>query len=248
MNRRDFLMHSTAAAATTTLSNAPLIAGVAAEEPGICVLVVDTDRASAPIDKRIYGQFLEHINHSVEDGLFAEQIRGAGFEGADFETYWQPSTKQGQVEIAEIDFQNGKKSIRLHVDGGEAGIRQGRIFLEADTKYDGFLWLKRENASPKLSLRVLGSNGSVLMSVLLASTETDWNELTFSFTSPVHDTQATIEIVALGHGSLLVDFISLARADVRRDGMLRPDLLGALRGLEPSFIRWPGGSFASTYK
>jgi alpha-N-arabinofuranosidase len=30
--------------------------------------------------------------------------------------------------------------------------------------------------------------------------------------------------------------------------MLRPDLLEALRGLAPAFIRWPGGSFASTYK
>jgi len=38
------------------------------------------------------------------------------------------------------------------------------------------------------------------------------------------------------------------RADGRRSGMLRPDLLEALRGLAPAFIRWPGGSFASTYK
>jgi alpha-L-arabinofuranosidase len=38
------------------------------------------------------------------------------------------------------------------------------------------------------------------------------------------------------------------RADVRRDGMLRPDLVQALDDLAPSFIRWPGGSFASTYK
>jgi alpha-N-arabinofuranosidase len=45
-----------------------------------------------------------------------------------------------------------------------------------------------------------------------------------------------------------VDFISLARTDVRASGMLRPDLLDALRGLAPPFIRWPGGSFASTYK
>ena len=35
----------------------------------------------ASIDQRIYGQFLEHINHSVVDGLFAEQIRGAGVRG-----------------------------------------------------------------------------------------------------------------------------------------------------------------------
>ena len=40
----------------------------------------------------------------------------------------------------------------------------------------------------------------------------------------------------------------MMRADVRRDGMLRPDLLQALRDLAPPFIRWPGGSFASTYK
>jgi alpha-N-arabinofuranosidase len=47
---------------------------------------------------------------------------------------------------------------------------------------------------------------------------------------------------------MLVDFVSLMRADVRKNGMLRPDLLESLRGLSPAFIRWPGGSFASTYK
>ena len=248
MNRRDFLMRSTAAAATATLSNVPLTASVTAEDPRVSVLVVDTDRASVPIDKRIYGQFLEHINHSVEDGLFAEQIRGAGFEGPDFQTYWETIARQGHVEIAEIDFQNGKKSVRLHADGGEAGIRQGRIFLETNTRYDGSLWIKRESASPMLNLRVLGANGSVVASVPLASAGSDWNEFPFSFTSPVRDTQAAIEIVASGHGIVLIDFVSLMRSDVRREGMLRPDLLDALRGLAPSFIRWPGGSFASTYK
>ncbi len=248
MNRRDFLIASTATAATATLSNAPLIAGVSAEEPRISVLVVDTDRAAVPIDKRIYGQFLEHINHSVEDGLFAEQIRGAGFEGSDFQTYWEPISKHGHVEIAEIDFQNGKKSVRLRVDGGDAGMRQGRIFLEANTKYEGSLWIKRENGAAKLTLRILGSNGNVVTTLPLASAGTDWHELPFSFTSHLRDTQASIEIVVSGHGALLIDFVSLMRSDVRQDGMLRPDLLDAIRGLKPSFIRWPGGSFASTYK
>jgi alpha-L-arabinofuranosidase len=248
MNRRNFLLQSTATAATAMLAPSPLIASVAAEEPRISVLVIDTDRASIPIDKRIYGQFLEHINHSVEDGLFAEQIRGAGFEGPDFQTYWEPITRQGHVEIAEIDFQNGKKSVRLRVDGGDAGIKQGRIFLEANTKYDGFLWMKIENAAPKLTLRVLGSNEGVIASLPLTSTGTDWHELSFSFTSLIRDTQAAIEIIASGHGSLLIDFVSLMRSDVRHNGMLRPDLLDAIGGLEPTFIRWPGGSFASTYK
>src|SRR5450759_4201111 len=44
--------------------------------PRVAVLLVDTKRVMASIDQRISGHFLEHINHSVEDGLFAEQIQG----------------------------------------------------------------------------------------------------------------------------------------------------------------------------
>src|SRR6476469_11113837 len=69
-------------------------------EAGVAILDVDTDRRIGAIDRNIYGHFLEHINHSVEDGLFAEQVRGGGFEGDDFKTYWEPLTKQGKVELA----------------------------------------------------------------------------------------------------------------------------------------------------
>lgn len=252
MNRRSFLVSSLAATVAGPLSavSSPLLPGVVPSEgeAKIGVLLVDTDRVTVPIDERIYGQFLEHINHSVEDGLFAEQIRGAGFEGEDFKTYWEKFADRGHVEIADIDFQNGKKSIRLQVDGGHASIRQGRLFLEVGTKYDGSVWIKRERGSPQLTLRVTSSKGGTIASMPLGFVGSDWQEISYSFTSSVRDTQALIEISASGHGALLIDFISMMRADVRRDGMLRPDLLKALRGLQPSFIRWPGGSFASTYK
>lgn len=110
MNRRRFVLSSIAAGATAA----------AAPDARVTVLLVDTDRASIPIDKRIYGQFLEHINHSVEDGLFAEQIRGAGFEGPDFETYWTRFAQRGAVEVVDVEFSNGKKSVRLRADGGRA--------------------------------------------------------------------------------------------------------------------------------
>ena len=87
MNRRKFLAGSMATAAVRLSVMSP--AGVsealgAGDQPGVAVLLVDTDRVMGSIDERIYGHFLEHIDHSVEDGLFAEQIRGAGFEGDDF--------------------------------------------------------------------------------------------------------------------------------------------------------------------
>jgi alpha-N-arabinofuranosidase len=214
----------------------------------VAVLLVDTEKVLASIDGRIYGQFLEHINHSVEDGLFAEQIRGAGFEGEDFKAYWESFSDGGRVEIAEVEFQNGKKSVRLSAEGGRAGIRQGRLYLDAGYTYDGSLWVKRDGGSPQLTLRVQTAQGGLIASIPLALKDSGWQEIPYSFTSPVRDTQATVEIAAAGSGALLLDFISMMRADVRHDGMLRPDLLQALRGLAPSFIRWPGGSFASTYK
>lgn len=252
MNRRNFLISSVAATAAAELSIAsnPLLSGVvhAAGEPRVAIMLVDTDVVQPKVDERIYGQFLEHINHSVEDGLFAEQIRGAGFEGKDYETYWEPFSERGGVEVANLEFQNGSKSVRLHVEGGSAGVRQKRIYLDAGVKYDGSLWVKREKGSTKLALNVKSAKGDTIASVPLTVTGTDWQEIPFAFTSNVRDTQAAIEITATGKGSLLIDFVSLMRADVRKDGMLRPDLLAALRDIKPAFIRWPGGSFASTYK
>src|SRR5690349_20951368 len=61
----------------------------------VAILLVDTDRITGHIDERIYGHFLEHINHSVEDGLYAEQIRGQGFEANDFRDYWEKTADPG---------------------------------------------------------------------------------------------------------------------------------------------------------
>jgi alpha-N-arabinofuranosidase len=252
MNRRDFLKQSTVASAAFHLYGvagmSPTNAVEPAGEPTITVLLVDTDRITTLIDQRIYGEFLEHINHSVEDGLFAEQIRGAGFEGEDFTTYWESFAVHGEVDIANVDFRNGKKSVRLRVEGGDATIRQGRLYLDAGVKYDGSLWLKRETGSPKVTLVFRSAKGDPIASLPLVVTGSEWQEVPFALSSPVRDTQASLEIGATGTGSILLDFVSMMRSDVRRDGMVRPDLQQALRDLRPSFIRWPGGSFASTYK
>ena len=214
----------------------------------VAILQVDTDRRLGTIDQKIYGQFLEHINHSVEDGLFAEQIRGAGFEGRDFETYWTAFGPPNAVRVVDTRFERGSKSVRITAGRPRTGIRQGRVFLESGRSYDGSAWIKAQTGAPRLSLRVLAVDGSVLADVPLPVRGSAWQDVPFAFTSTRTDRDAVIEIAATGRGAALVDFVSLMRADVRRTGMLRPDLLGAVRGLAPAFIRWPGGSFASTYK
>jgi alpha-N-arabinofuranosidase len=250
MDRRHFLRGTVALTATVPFSSlaAPLLPNDEQKNDPVTVLLVDTDRATRAINRNIYGQFLEHINHSVEDGLFAEQIRGAGFEGKDFETYWTPSSDRGQVELVDSSFQNSTKAVRMQVQNGHASIAQKRIFLEQGAGYDGFLWVKQEQGKPHLTVNVLSSENKVIATVPLPLQQGEWHRVPFHFTSTVRDTQASIALVASGRGSLLLDFVSLARADVRQNGMFRPELLKALQDLKPAFIRWPGGSFASTYQ
>ncbi len=102
---------------------------------GVAILQVDTDRRLGTIDQKIYGQFLEHINHSVVDGLFAEQIRGAGFEGRDFETYWTAFGSPRAVSVVDARFEHGEKSLRIAAGGQPSGVRQGRVFLQSGRSY-----------------------------------------------------------------------------------------------------------------
>jgi alpha-N-arabinofuranosidase len=223
-------------------------AGTTTSTPDVAVLLVDTDRMTGTVDEDIYGHFLEHINHSVVDGLFAEQIRGRGFEAEDFETYWSSSADQGRVGIADMEFENGTKSLRLEANDGTARIRQDRIHLQEGHAYDGSVWLKPERGSLQVRLLVKGSGGNLIAEVPLETSGSEWQEVGYSLSSPTTDEHAVVEVVADGDGAVLLDHLSMMRADVREDGMLRPDLVEALRDLKPPFLRWPGGSFASIYK
>ena len=218
------------------------------EKPGVAILLVDTDRSMGEISKNIYGQFLEHINHSVVDGLYAEQVRGQGFEGKDFEDYWDAFSEDGNVNIEDVNFKNGEKSIRINVNNGTAGIRQERIYIKEGSTYGGSLWLKPEAGSVSVILKVKDSAGKNIAEKTLKTSDESWQEVFYDFKANTTETMATLEISVTGNGSVLVDFISLMLEDARKNGMLRPDLFKALDDLKPAFIRWPGGSFASIYK
>jgi alpha-N-arabinofuranosidase len=219
-----------------------------AGEPGVAVLLIDTDRTTGKVEEAIYGQFLEHINHSVVDGLYAEQIQGCGFEGKDYETYWKAFGEGGTADIVDVKFKNGEKSLRLTPKGGITGIRQSRIFIQSGYNYSGSVWIMAENGSVRLSIRVLDSLGKLMTDIPLRSSGSQWQEVNYSFFSKITDSQAKVEIAARGNGTVLVDFISMMRTDVRNSSAMRPDLLEAMKALNPPFIRWPGGSYASIYK
>src|SRR6516165_1157635 len=143
------------------------------EPSGVAILQVDTDRRIGQIDPKIYGQFLEHINHSVEDGLFAEQIRGAGFEGRDFDTYWTAFGPPNAVRVVEVPFRRGTKSVQITAGRQPAGIRQRRVLVENGRRYDGSVWVRVVSDAPRVSLRVRGGDGTVLADLPLPAHGSD---------------------------------------------------------------------------
>ena len=221
---------------------------ISPDAPGVAIMLIDTDRQAGRVNEPIYGHFLEHINHSVVDGLYAEQIQGCGFEGKDYETYWKPFGDKGTIEVVAIKFEKGEKSVRLIPNRGTAGIRQGRMYIQSGYSYSGYVWVKPESGSARLSFRVVDTLGNVFANLPLRTSGTQWQEVKYAFKSKVTDTHANIEIVATGNGSVLVDFMSMMRTDILESGGMRPDLLEAMKALKPPFIRWPGGSYASIYK
>ncbi len=231
-----------------SVNTIPQTTGDQTDGQGVAVMLIDTDRPAGKIPEAVYGQFLEHINHSVVDGLYAEQVQGSGFEGNDFKTYWEPYGENGSASVVNASFKNGEKSLQLKAEKGKAGIRQGRFFFESGSEYSGSLFISNIEGTLKLTLRVKDSAGKTLKEIPLKATGRVWSETHFSFSLAITDNQALIEIEARGTGTLLVDFISIMRSDLRSNGMIRPDLFNALDGLKAPFIRWPGGSFATIYK
>jgi len=60
-----------------------------------------------------------------------------------------------------------------------------------------------------LTLRILSSQTNQIASMPLPASGSGWQEVPFSFASPVRDTQGTIEIAASGRGAVLLDFVSM---------------------------------------
>jgi len=222
--------------------------GIPLSGSGVSVLLVDTDNPLGKIDSNVYGQFLEHINHSVVDGLFAEQVRGYGFEGEDFEIFWEPFGNNGKASVVGTNFKNGQKSLQLSVQKGSAGVRQGRFYFQEGYTYNGSVCINNVEGSLRATIRIKDSKGRLIKEIRLRTPGREWREVPFSFAITNTDTQAMVEIEATGSGILLIDFVSLMRADLYKSGRMRPDLVKALDGLKAPFLRWPGGSFASDYK
>jgi hypothetical protein len=122
------------------------------------------------------------------NGLFAEQVRGGGFEGTDYATYWTAIGAPGAVTLVDVPFEKGMKSVRITAAGTPVGLRQRRFYFESGRDYSGSLWVNIEKGTPRLSMRVMAADGSVLATPPITARAPDGRKChsRFRFRAQIH--------------------------------------------------------------
>jgi len=219
--------------------------------PG-ATLTVGVDHPGARINPAMWGVFFEDINFGADGGLYAELVKNRGFEFPDPLMGWMeisPFKAKGELSVRTEDpFAPGNPHyVRIRSEGTAPygisnegfrgiGVRQGEA-------YDFSAQVRGVDGSPKLSIRLYGSDGAVLDSVDLKGFSGAWGKATATLHPNDTDPKARLAVLVDGKGALDVDFVSLFPEHTwkNRPGGLRADMVQALADMHPGFMRFPGG-------
>lgn len=233
-------------------------------------VAVDLNQSGAPIQKYIYGQFIEHLGQCIYQGIWAEMLLDRKFyypvtdnyapwamasesfwgDGSTLEypylagSPWQPIGPAGSLSMDKRNPFVGEQTPAVAVKGQKAGIRQNGLSVLAGQKYVGRIVLAGEQSLLPVSVQLRSAEGqmeTVTIDRLASGFETYPFELAPSFTSD----STSLEIFSEGTGSLRIGTVSLMPADNIKGW--RKDVVGLLRELNSPIYRWPGGNFVSGY-
>lgn len=153
----------------------------------------------------------------------------------------------GRIVPRREDALNGEFCLELTAAEGEvAGIRQeGLAIHEADT-LRGAIWARGATTT---SLRIrLSAEGRTVAESVSPTLGADWRRYPFTLRVDRPLPHAALHIELTGAGRAAIDQVELMPERWRAAGGFRPDLLAALRGLQPPLLRWPGGCYAERYR
>ena len=223
------------------------------------------------ISKELIGIFFEDISYSADGGLYAELVENGSFEYSPAERDgWGPGTSWKQIRpghsLGTLQVRmdnpihpNNPTYMRLHTErvkeyhdyagwkgfGLENGGFDG-IAVKAGAKYN-FSVFFRNIGEPKWVRVVLGvpqgwgKDPKILAETTLDVHATEWKKYEAELTASEDCANAILQILVLNQGDLDVDMVSLMPQDTYKGHGLRKDLAEALEGLQPKFMRFPGG-------
>lgn len=222
------------------------------------------------ISPYIYGQFAEHLGHSIYGGMWAEMIedRKFCFHVTDEYSPWSFATDAqwnagpfkvlsaspwkvigpaGTVTAAGANqtfVGDYTPQVHLPGDGQAGGILQEGLAMVKGKTYIGHVVLAGDKSAGPIVVEMLQDDGSVLEARVDGLSE-DFVSYPISFTATTDSDLARLSIVGHGTGDYRIGTISLMPSD-NIDGW-RADVLACLKELNIPIMRWPGGNFVSGY-
>ncbi len=220
------------------------------------------------ISKDLIGIFFEDISYSADGGLYAELIQNGSFEynpserdGWGAGTEWRflrPGHSLGYMRplMENPIHKNNPTYMRLHVErvghyydfNGWTGVGMRNdgfdgIAVKAGAKYDFSVFLRNVDKKGKeMRVVLVGEKDSILGETTIVSDgSNEWKKYTAEITSNGNCERANLQMLCLTTGDVDVDMVSLMPQDTYNGHGLRKDMVEALKGLEPKFMRFPGG-------
>jgi alpha-N-arabinofuranosidase len=213
---------------------------------------IDPSRAVGQINPNIYGHFIEHLGRCIQGGIWAEVLTNRKFAGEASNngvlTGWEAFNPGAGIEIVRdnVTYYTGEQSQRITFRGsnGERGLAQGGLDLRAGRLPCRLVARGRGlTAGVRVAIR---AGEDVVAQHDVGSLADEWRTYEFELPVPgdVKGVSFTITSDA-SDGTIWLGCVSLMPED-NVHGM-RPDVLEAIRAMNPPVVRWPGGNFVSGY-
>ena len=229
---------------------------------------VDISITGQPIEKYIYGQFIEHLGRCIYGGIWAEMVEDRKFYypvEEDFNPYgtasdefwgtgpyrylnaspWQIIGLGEHVQMERGEPYTGEQSVRIHApgDGSAAGIRQYGLAFMQGKPYTGRIVLSGEMSSLPVVVRLQTVDNNI--DIPVDEIGPDFQVFEFEFESPFSSDSTILEIYSEGSGFFTIGTLSIMPADNMKGW--RKDVVALMKELESPVYRWPGGNFVSGY-
>jgi len=221
-----------------------------AEEESVALSSIRS--AKHPIDRMQGGQFIEPLCNLLPS-MIAQQVDSTSFEEEPPWTYsykseidrphrpWYPD---GSVHLATYSFDtdnpfNGKRSQKIELPLATwAGISQDGFYLQAGHSYRLALHL-RSNTDVRVRAWLHGDGAPVAGPVSLGRGTVNWRSAQVLLTAKRNVQNATLTIEFEGPGTIWLDRVYLIDKDAVL-GLWRPDVVTALKAMEPGIVRLGG--------
>ena len=246
----------------TMLSGAAL-----AEATTASTLTADAKATTIEMSDTLYGLFFEDINYGADGGLHAELLNNRSFEYedvlfgkvTDHYTGWGFNLAFGATGTAKVMTEhplnaNNPTYMQVNCQKGEYRFANlgyqsttfsGGIPVEEGKTYRCFVYMRNAgDFDGQVEIALTKRTGKSIAVPKRFTLTDEWQKYEVTFKSQYTE-DAVLSFILHGTGAVDFDMASLTPADAFGadwpNGGLRADLVQALKDLNPSFLRFPGG-------